>query len=79
MNTRSFFDTLIDHLGAVLSAERLADKLFVKKLIAKDILDKAKLPSLIRWEFTFLLFFLSSKLNHQIYRKFLQFLVEQRI
>ena len=79
MNTRNFFDTVINHLGDVLSAKRLADKLFAKKLIAKDILDKAKLPSLIRWEFTFLLFFLSLKLNNQIYRKFLQFLVEQRI
>ena len=41
MNTGSFRKTLAqlsDHLGAVLSAERLADKLFAKKLIAKDVL-----------------------------------------
>ena len=41
MNTGSFrkiLAQLSDHLGAVLSAERLADKLFAKKLIAKDIL-----------------------------------------
>ena len=40
------FDTVIDHLGAVLSADRLADKLFAKKLITKDVLDKTSLPSL---------------------------------
>ena len=38
MNTRSFFDTVINHLGAVLSAEKLADELFAKKLITKDVL-----------------------------------------
>ena len=47
MNTRSFFDTVIDHLGAVLSAERLADKLFAK-LITKDVLVHPLEPTPIR-------------------------------
>ena len=43
---REMFDTVISHLGDILSAEDLADKLFSNKLITRETLEEASLSTL---------------------------------